>query len=101
MPNCRDCCSTPPAFTNVRRLQILRRLTDGGLASAQALSEELHMSGSAVSRHTAKLVRRGYVVSRREGRNLAFGLAHEFATPIHAEMFEIVHAEWKKGELQT
>ena len=39
------------AFTNVRRLQILRRLAGGDVVDLRTLGRELSMSGSAASRH--------------------------------------------------
>ena len=83
-------------FTNVRRLQILRRLTKGDAVPIRGLSEELRMSESAASRHLAKLVRRGYVGSTRAGRLSPCGLARKFKTPVHRKLFEIVRAEWGK-----
>jgi DNA-binding transcriptional ArsR family regulator len=49
------------AFTDLRRLQILRRLGAGREATAEALSKELSMSERAARRHTNKLVRRRYL----------------------------------------
>jgi len=81
------------AFTSVRRLQILRRLC-AGAADAATLRRELHMSPPAASRHTAKLVRCGYVVASGEGRGLVYQLAARFHTPLHARLFEIVREHW-------
>jgi DNA-binding transcriptional ArsR family regulator len=89
------------AFTNVRRIQILRRLAMGEAVAAQAMSKDLGMSQSAVSRHTAKLLRRGYVDGCRAGRYLEFRLATKFKTPLHARLFGIVRSEWEKGELRS
>ena len=83
------------AFTNVRRLQILRRLTEEGQAGAAALTEELHMSEQAVGRHMAKLVRRGYVVAGRDGRMLVHRLADRPKSPIHRELARIVVSTWE------
>ena len=82
------------AFTDLRRLQILRRLKDNGEAEARTLMAELHMSDAAVSRHIDKLVRRGYVEVGRAGRRLVCRLASDMKTPIHERLFEIVRSKW-------
>ena len=82
------------AFTSVRRLQILRRLARGEPADVATLTRELHMSEAAVSRHTAKLIRRGYVEAARNGRRLAFRSARRPKTPVHARWLAIVRREW-------
>ncbi len=91
------------AFTNVRRLQILRRLTtrEQEVLAVETLSQELGMSESAVSRHTSKLIRRAYVEAGRVGRRLEFRLASKSKTPLHGKLLEIVRSEWKKGELRS
>lgn len=85
------------AFTHHRRLQILRRLSHGDVAAVQTLTRELHMSEAALSRHTAKLVRRGYVEATRSGRCLGYRLATKFKTPVHARLLKIVLREWQKA----
>lgn len=85
------------AFTNVRRLQILRRLASGDAVAVQALSQELSMSESALSRHTTKLMRRGYLSTDQTGRFLAYRLARRFKSRIHADLFKSVAAEWQRG----
>ena len=85
------------AFANVRRHQILQRLRSGDAVASEELGRELSMSGAAVSRHSAKLTRRGYIEAVREGRILKYRLAHRFRTPLHAKLFGIVAAEWKAG----
>jgi len=84
------------AFTSVRRLQILRRLAEAGPVDAATLSRELHMSSAAVSRNTAKLIRRGYAAASRAGRFLAYRLAAELKTPVHAVLFEILRSTWQR-----
>jgi DNA-binding transcriptional ArsR family regulator len=83
------------AFTHPRRLQLLRRLR-AGPADVAALVRELHMSDAAVSRHTGKLRRRGYVTTRRAGRTLTYELAPRCKTPLHARWLAIVREEWEK-----
>ena len=84
------------AFTDLRRLQILRRLARKGPAAAQDLTRELSMSQPAVSRHTAKLIRRGYVKASRVGRLIVYSLPATFKTPAHAKLFRIIRAQWEK-----
>jgi len=82
------------AFTNVRRVQLLRFLAVTGPAEAHTLAAELGMSDASVSRHLSKLARRGYVASRRDGRELTHSLADGFRSPIHEGLFQIVSAAW-------
>ncbi|MBM4084416.1 MAG: helix-turn-helix domain-containing protein [Planctomycetes bacterium] len=85
------------AFTDLRRLQILRYLEAHAEATVEEFVRHLHMSPHAVSRQTSKLRRRGLVVARkREAGRLAFSLAAEYKTPIHQRMHEIVRATWRK-----
>jgi DNA-binding transcriptional ArsR family regulator len=86
------------AFTNVRRLRVLRRLAATKTVTAESLSEELHMSSSAVSRHLIKLIRRGFAQTVPGRWPLAYELARQFKTPIHAEMLAIVRSSWTKKE---
>ena len=60
-------------------------------------SKEMGISESAVSCHTAKLIRRGYADACRAGCWLEFRLADMFKTPLHARLFEILRSEWEKG----
>jgi len=84
------------AFANVRRLQILRRLSSCAAVSVETLMAGLKMSDAAVSRHMSKLVRRGYVTCEKSKRVAAYCLAKKCRTPVHARLFEMVRAEWKK-----
>lgn len=83
------------AFTNHRRLQILRRLTQG-VAAAEGFTEQLRMSDRALRRHSAKLIRRGYVAVCRVDGGLGYRLAPKAKTPVHSKLFKIIRAEWHK-----
>jgi ArsR family transcriptional regulator, arsenate/arsenite/antimonite-responsive transcriptional repressor len=82
------------AFSNARRLQLLRRLQKGP-ATAEALSQELSMSRPALSRHTAKLIRRGYVQTDRTRRGVTYRLNGSPKSAIHGGLLAFVTAEWK------
>ena len=84
------------AFTNVRRLQILRRLVAGESVSVATLTRQVRLSESAASRHLAKLTDRGYVESVRGGRCVTYQLARKFKTRVHEQLFRIVSAEWSR-----
>ena len=84
------------AFTDLRRLQMLRYLTTREEATVEAFIDELCMSEYAVSRHASKLRRRGYVTSKLAGHGCVYRLASEFKTPVHRELFEMVLAECVK-----
>jgi DNA-binding transcriptional ArsR family regulator len=84
------------AFANVRRLQILRALAAGKGRDAAWLMRELHMSAPAVTRHTRKLIRRGYVTARRTGRRRSFQLADTFKTRVHARLLQLVSERWQE-----
>jgi len=76
------------AFGNVRRLQIVRLLSQAGATSIQAIRQTLSMSRSACSRHVDKLLRRGYVI----GAGGRWGLAARSATPLHEAWLKLVLA---------
>jgi DNA-binding MarR family transcriptional regulator len=59
------------------------------------------MSPQALSRHMAKLIRRGYVQTRRAGRDVVYDLSPAAKTAIHKRMFEIVRATWQKKQSRT
>ncbi len=82
------------AFTDLRRLQILRYLARGGEATAETFSNKLKMSAWAVARHTDKLIRRGYLGVRTAEGNEWYRLAESFKTPIHRRLWEIVRSSW-------
>jgi len=85
------------AFTDLRRLQILRYLGTSTECSVEDLVNDLHMSPDAAGRHIAKLRRRGFVsVERRGDRTLSFHLALKQKTPIHARIYEIIRATWEE-----
>jgi len=84
------------AFTNVRRLQILRRLAKGKAADGPTLQQELKMSPQAVARHVGKLIRRAYVSATRRKRRLLYQLVPQGKTPLHARLLEIVMDSWEK-----
>ncbi|MBM3890632.1 MAG: transcriptional regulator [Planctomycetes bacterium] len=90
------------AFTDLRRLQILRYLETHAEVTVDDLVNKLSMSPDAVSRHTSKLRRRGLVIGReKDGRSLSFRLATEYKTPIHQAMHQIVRSTWQKGSSRT
>ena len=86
------------AFTNVRRLQIMRWLHSNGEATTTLLTQELSMSDRALGRHLAKLARRGYILSARaDGRLLAHRPTTTAKTPAHASLLAIVRSEWERS----
>ncbi len=82
------------AFTNTRRIRILRRLATGKAATVAALGRELKMSERATRRHVGKLVRRGYILECPEGQVAAYRLAPSPKTPLHARLLEAVSRHW-------
>ncbi len=83
------------AFTNVRRLQLLRRLRQSGPATTEELSNELSISPPALCRHTMKLGRRGYLRTDAIGREITYRLAEQAQCPVHAKLLELVAVEWE------
>ncbi|MBI5397526.1 MAG: helix-turn-helix domain-containing protein [Verrucomicrobia bacterium] len=85
------------AFTDLRRLQILRHLDRHVEATAEECISQLGMSAPAVSRHMAKLSRRGFVVAEHKGRGVwAFRAASKPKSAVHGSMREIVRRAWQK-----
>ncbi len=89
------------AFTSPRRVQVLRRLERGGGADGVTLIRELHMSGTALSRHLNKLARRGYVLAKPAGRNIVYALAPTAKTPHHSRLLEIIRSHWGARQLRS
>jgi DNA-binding MarR family transcriptional regulator len=89
------------AFTDLRRLQLLRRLASGEDVAVKTLCQDLHMSAWAVERHTDKLIRRGYLASRTTDNVRLYRFTKTFSTPIHEGLWEIIRWAWRKEPLRT
>jgi len=77
------------AFGNVRRLQLLRVLFEGGQCDPAAAVSELRMSPLAFARHIEKLESRGYV---RDQRAAGWSLAARPRTAFHGALLSEVGA---------
>ncbi len=89
------------AFTDLRRLQVLRHLGRHHTAGTQDLVELLSMSPQALNRHMHKLIRRGFVLARHHGHTVVYELNPAAKTPIHRRMFEIVRVTWEQAISRT
>ena len=89
------------AFTDLRRLQILRYLGHQRCAGATELMEVLSMSSQALSRHMRKLSRRGYVLTHLVGHALVYELSPTTKTALHRRMLEIVRQTWEQVTSRT
>ena len=89
------------AFTDLRRLQVLRYLSRQRSAGALDLREALSMSAPALSRQMRKLIRRGYVQPLSAGHALAYALTATAKTPLHRRMFDIVQLSWVPAPSRT
>ena len=89
------------AFTDVRRLELLRFLRRTEQASATTLCQQLRMSRWALDRHTAKLIRRCYLVSEATDEDVIYRLAGSFKTTVHERLWKIVCAAWDRAQLRT
>jgi DNA-binding transcriptional ArsR family regulator len=78
------------AFTDLRRLQIMRRLKEQGPATGAALGQELKISPLAVRRHLNKLQRRGLVGATVAGSGDTCAVADGAKSAVHAEWWRIV-----------
>jgi DNA-binding transcriptional ArsR family regulator len=79
------------AFAQVRRLQLVRFLTQQPKPTLESLTQPLSMSPQACWRHLDKLFRRGYV--RREGRG-AWALSPRGRTRFHHALLAEVERSW-------
>ena len=77
------------AFTHPRRLQIVRDLQEHGETTLDTLVQRLSMSPQACSRHVSKLTRRGLIVTRKAGREVAARLASG-AGPVQRDLMGAV-----------
>lgn len=89
------------AFTDLRRLQILRYLDRQGAATLETFVARLRMSPFAANRHTAKLRRRGLLLAEPVGKEQMFRLAPQSPMTVVAQMHEIVRRTWAQGKLRT
>jgi DNA-binding transcriptional ArsR family regulator len=114
------------AFTDLRRLQILRHLASTGETTIAAMCRELGMSRWAAHRQTKKLMRRGYLCvaagagrrrgsataaresrrrggdsSRSSGEDPVCRLARRPKTPIHAQLYGIIQLAGLRKEAHS
>jgi DNA-binding MarR family transcriptional regulator len=89
------------AFTDLRRLQILRYLAREGVTTSDTLRTQLRMSAWAVHRHTDKLIRRGYLTAQITDDAVLYRLTDTFKTPLHARLWEIIQSAWETNGLRT
>jgi DNA-binding transcriptional ArsR family regulator len=81
------------ALGDPTRREVVRRLADGGPASATQLAADLPVSRQAVSKHLAALEEAGLVEGEREGRERRFRLTPAPLSEAMAWMVD-VGAEW-------
>jgi ArsR family transcriptional regulator len=89
------------AFTDLRRLQLLRYLDQRQEAPASELEAKLSMSPQALNRHMAKLVRRGYVRTQRRHHAIVYSPAPVAKTTAHGWLLDIVRASWAQHKSRT
>jgi ArsR family transcriptional regulator, cadmium/lead-responsive transcriptional repressor len=83
------------ALGDPTRREVVRRLAEGGPASATQLASELPVSRQAVAKHLAALEDAGLVEGEREGRERRFRLTPAPLSEAAAWMTE-VGAEWDR-----
>jgi DNA-binding MarR family transcriptional regulator len=84
------------AFTHLRRVQILRHLEAHGESDSETMTGQLKMSPAALSRHCAKLSRRGVIISRESPDGWRCRLAENLVTPVHRELIGIIRSSARK-----
>lgn len=89
------------AFANVRRLQLLRTLLSVKPALGPQLTHQVHMSPAALIRHGRKLVRRGYMITQRQGMEVYYTLTPVSKSQLHAQFWAMVQAEWKRNGFRS
>ena len=89
------------AFTNVRRVQILRHLASVKEAAAETLMKEMRMSDAAVSRHMSNLVRRGYVRAKRQGHRRVYALERDAKSSLHRRLYALLASTWADERLRS
>ena len=83
------------ALGDPTRREVVRRLAEGGPASATQLAAELPVSRQAVSKHLAALEEAGLVEGERSGRERRFHLTPAPLSEAMAWMAD-VGAEWDR-----
>jgi DNA-binding transcriptional ArsR family regulator len=89
------------AFTDLRRVQLLRQLDRQKSVSAPDLITSLCLSPQALGRHMGKLMRRGYVRAERRGHMLVYALATTAQTPVHRRLFDLMKTAWAQPRFRT
>jgi DNA-binding MarR family transcriptional regulator len=89
------------AFTNVRRVQVLREISQGAAVTIAELTDRLHLSEAAASRHLCKLMRRGFVTAVESRWPRAYQLAKRCRTPLHSEFLQMVRNGWQGRKLHS
>ncbi len=89
------------AFTDVRRLQILRYLLHRPSADLAELSAKLSMSGQATARQTDKLCRRGFLEITNLTDRRCYRIASRFKTSAHAELWSAIRKVWESTGSRT
>jgi DNA-binding MarR family transcriptional regulator len=84
------------AFTHLRRVQILRHLEACGKSDSGTMTAQLKMSPSALSRHCAKLARRGILVVEPSEHGWECRLAGNSKTRVHQELLEMIRTSLGK-----
>lgn len=76
-PDPRQAEAVFDALADATRRQVVRRLAEGGPATATELAGSLPVTRQAVAKHLATLAEAGLVTSDRQGRELLYQLTPE------------------------
>lgn len=81
------------ALADPTRREVMRRLAEGGPATATELAGDLPVTRQAVAKHLATLAEAGLVTSDRQGRELLFSFTPQPLTDAVSWMAD-VGAQW-------
>ena len=81
------------ALGDATRLDLLRRLSRGGVASIVALSADTRLTRQAVTKHLGVLERAGFVARARVGRESRYAFCPEPVAAARAELAAVA-AQW-------
>jgi DNA-binding MarR family transcriptional regulator len=90
----QDIFKSATVFTNLRRVQILRYVATHPSNNVETLTQNLSMSPSALSRHCAKLMRRGVLKEKFSDGQLQYQMAASLPNPTLQRLLGIVRDHW-------
>ncbi len=85
-------CFEFTAYTNLRRLLLLRLLSEQGPMDSAAVMQKIGLSQAAMRRHVDKLLRRGILSETTPGRRSQYSIVNRPEAPFRRELLAVMRA---------